>query len=116
MCAKGKSPGNGCLPGQGVEDHPIESVSILARISPPRNLRGTPMPLVLTEQQFRDIVNASAALCPSDRDPFIAAVAAELHGLPIVGDGTVGRASTGKVLPSGAPRAAGAVGAGQAGL
>lgn len=50
------------------------------------------MPLVLTEQQFRDIVNASAALCPSDRDPFIAAVAAELHGLPIVGDGSVGRA------------------------
>jgi hypothetical protein len=50
------------------------------------------MPLVLTSSQFTAIVNASAALCPSDRDPFIAAVAAELHGLPIVGDGTVGRA------------------------
>jgi hypothetical protein len=34
--------------------------------------------------------NAAAALCPSDRDPFIFAVAAELAGQPI-GDGTIGR-------------------------
>jgi hypothetical protein len=45
----------------------------------------------LSQPQFLAIANAAAALCPSDRDPFIAAVAAELHGLPI-GDGTVGRA------------------------
>lgn len=50
------------------------------------------MPLVLTSSQFLAICNASAALCPSDRDLFIAAVAAELHGLPIIGDGSVGRA------------------------
>jgi hypothetical protein len=49
------------------------------------------MPIPLSQPQFLAIANAAAALCPADRDPFIAAVAAELHGLPI-GDGTVGRA------------------------
>ena len=45
----------------------------------------------ITERQFLAIANAAAALCPSDRDQFVAAVHAELHGQPI-GDGTVGRA------------------------
>jgi hypothetical protein len=49
------------------------------------------MPIPLTSLQFAAIANAAAALCPSDRDPFIAAVAAELDGQPI-GDGTIGRA------------------------
>ena len=44
----------------------------------------------LTSPQFLAICNAAACLYPSDRDPFIAAVAAELHGLPIIGDGSVG--------------------------
>jgi hypothetical protein len=48
-------------------------------------------PLIpLTGSQFLAIVNAAAALCPVDRDPFLAAVAAALQGQPI-GDGTVGR-------------------------
>jgi len=41
------------------------------------------MPLSLTQLQFLAITNAAAALCPSDRDPFIAAVAAALEGQPI---------------------------------
>jgi hypothetical protein len=49
------------------------------------------MPIPLSGSQFLAIANAAAALCPSDRDAFIAAVAAELAGVPI-GDGTVGRA------------------------
>jgi hypothetical protein len=50
-----------------------------------------PTPISLTETQFLAIVNASAALCPADRDGFIAAVAAALQGQTIVGDGTIGR-------------------------
>ena len=54
------------------------------------------MPILLSQPQFLQIANAAAALYPADRDPFIAAVAAELHGLvPAeagIGDGTVGRA------------------------
>jgi hypothetical protein len=49
------------------------------------------MPIPLSQPQFLAIANAAAALCPSDRDPFIAAVAAALEGLPL-GDGTIGRA------------------------
>jgi hypothetical protein len=49
------------------------------------------MPIALSQPQFLAITNAAAALCPSDRDPFIAAVAAALEGLPL-GDGTIGRA------------------------
>jgi hypothetical protein len=49
------------------------------------------MPIPLSQPQFLAIANAAAALCPSDRDPFIAAVAAALEGQPI-GDGTIGRA------------------------
>jgi hypothetical protein len=49
------------------------------------------MPIPLSQSQFLAIANAAAALYPGDRDPFITAVAAELHRLPI-GDGTVGRA------------------------
>ena len=45
----------------------------------------------VTEPQYLAIANAAAALCPSDRDQFVAAVHAELRGQPI-GDGTVGRA------------------------
>jgi hypothetical protein len=46
-------------------------------------------PLLLTGSQFLAIVNAAAALCPLDRDQFLAAVAAELRG-KLIGDGTVG--------------------------
>jgi hypothetical protein len=51
---------------------------------------GVPMPIPLTQPHFLAIANAAACLHPGDRDPFIAAVAAELHGLPIIGDGSVG--------------------------
>jgi hypothetical protein len=50
------------------------------------------MPILLSAPQFLAIANAAAALCPPDRDPFIAAVAAELEGQSMIGDGTVGRA------------------------
>jgi len=49
------------------------------------------MPISLSQPQFLAIANAAACLYPGDRDSFIAAVAAELHVLPI-GDGTVARA------------------------
>jgi hypothetical protein len=49
------------------------------------------MPIPITELQFLAIANAAAALCPSDRDRFVAAVHAELVGQPI-GDGSIGRA------------------------
>lgn len=45
-------------------------------------------PISLTEPQFLAIANAAAALCPSDRDSFYAAVAAELRGR-LIGDGVV---------------------------
>jgi len=48
------------------------------------------MPIPLSQPQFLAITNAAAALYPADRDPFIAAVAAELDGQPI-GDGILGR-------------------------
>ena len=48
------------------------------------------MPLSLSQPQFLAIANAAAALFPSDRDPFLAAVAAALEGQPI-GDGILGR-------------------------
>jgi hypothetical protein len=48
-------------------------------------------PITITDGQFLAIFNAACALCPTDRDAFIAAVAAELRGRPI-GDGAVGRA------------------------
>jgi len=47
------------------------------------------MPIPITELQFLAIANAAAALYPSDRDRFVAAVHAELAGKPI-GDGSVG--------------------------
>jgi len=50
------------------------------------------MAILLSQPQFAQIINAAACLYPGDRDPFIAAVAAELHGLPIVGDGSLHRA------------------------
>ena len=49
------------------------------------------MSILITDQQYLAIANAAAALCPADRDQFIAAVARELAGQSI-GDGTVGRA------------------------
>ena len=49
------------------------------------------VPIPISEPQYLAIVNAAAALCPSDRDQFIARVHAELRGQPI-GDGTIGRA------------------------
>ena len=48
-------------------------------------------PISITEPQFLAIANAAAALCPSDRNRFVAAVHAELAGQPI-GDGSIGRA------------------------
>jgi hypothetical protein len=53
---------------------------------------GVSMPVVLTRPQFLQIANATAALCALDRDAFIQAVAAQLEGKPIIGDGDVGRA------------------------
>jgi hypothetical protein len=53
--------------------------------------RGFIMPILLDQRQFLAVANAAAALFPSDRDPFIAAVAAELEGQPL-GDGSLGRA------------------------
>ena len=49
------------------------------------------VPIPISELQYLTIANAAAALCPSDRDQFIARVHAELRGQPI-GDGTIGRA------------------------
>ena len=49
------------------------------------------VPIPISEPQYFAIANAAAALCPSDRDQFIARVHAELRGQPI-GDGTIGRA------------------------
>ena len=49
------------------------------------------VPIPISELQYFAIANAAAALCPSDRDQFIARVHAELRGQPI-GDGTIGRA------------------------
>ena len=51
------------------------------------------MPIPLSQPQFLAIAiaNAAAALFPSDRDSFIAAVAAALDGVRPIGDGSVGR-------------------------
>ena len=49
------------------------------------------VPIPISELQYLAIANAAAALCPSDRDQFIARVHAELRGQPI-GDGTIGHA------------------------
>jgi hypothetical protein len=46
------------------------------------------MPIPITELQYLAIANA-AALCPSDRDQFVAAVARKLEGKP-VGDRSIG--------------------------
>lgn len=48
-------------------------------------------PITITDGQYIAIFNAACALCPADRDAFVAAVAAELAGRPL-GDGAVGRA------------------------
>jgi hypothetical protein len=49
------------------------------------------MTIPVSENQFLAIFNAAAALCLSDRDQFVVAVAQELEGQP-VGDGSIGRA------------------------
>jgi len=49
------------------------------------------MPIPLSQAQFLAIANAAACLYPGDRDPFIAAVAAELNRHQPIGDGTIGR-------------------------
>jgi hypothetical protein len=46
-------------------------------------------PILLTASQFLAIANAAAALCPVDRDKFVADVAAALQGR-LIGDGVVG--------------------------
>jgi hypothetical protein len=48
-------------------------------------------PLLVTEGQFLAVLNAANALCSTDRDAFVTAVARELKGKPI-GDGAIGRA------------------------
>jgi hypothetical protein len=48
-------------------------------------------PIIISDRQYLTIANAAAALCPADRDQFMAAVARELAGREI-GDGAVGRA------------------------
>ena len=48
-------------------------------------------PIPVTDPQYLAICSAASALCPSDRDQFIARVHAKLRGQPI-GDGTIGRA------------------------
>jgi hypothetical protein len=42
------------------------------------------------ELQYLAIINAAAALCPTDRDAFVASVHAELLYEPMIGDGNVG--------------------------
>ena len=49
-------------------------------------------PIFVSETQYLAILNAANALCASDRDQFIAAVYAELHGKSEIGDGSIGRA------------------------
>ena len=49
------------------------------------------MPIPLSDSQFLAVIDAATALSPTDRDAFVAAVAAKLQGQPI-GDGTIGRA------------------------
>src|SRR5262245_36680370 len=77
---------------------------------------GVHMAILLSQPQFLQIANAAACLYPGDRDSFIAAVAAELHGLPI-GDGRPRDSrGAGEILPSRAGAVAGALGLGQAAL
>jgi hypothetical protein len=49
------------------------------------------MPIQVSEPQYSAILRAASVLHPSDREPFLSAVAAELASQP-VGDGSVGRA------------------------
>jgi hypothetical protein len=49
------------------------------------------MPLALTDDQLRQIMHAARPLRPRDRDAFLRALAAELHGREI-GPGSLGRA------------------------
>jgi hypothetical protein len=49
------------------------------------------MPICLSDRQSLAVTNAAAALCPSDRDPFLEAVARQLAGQEL-GDGAVHRA------------------------
>jgi len=53
------------------------------------------MSISVSENQFSAILNAASALCPSDRDQFLAAVAHELAAMPELGDGAVARAIAG---------------------
>jgi hypothetical protein len=65
----------------------------MARFFPPRNDWSAPaMPLALTENQQLAVDTAARALHPADRQPFYAAIAAELQGYSMIGDGTVARA------------------------
>jgi hypothetical protein len=50
------------------------------------------MAIQINEAQLCAIFAAANALHPADRDQFIAAVAVELGGQAIIGDGSVGRA------------------------
>jgi hypothetical protein len=50
------------------------------------------MSIQISEAQLCAIFAAANALHPADRDQFIAAVATELAGQAIIGDGSVGRA------------------------
>ena len=49
------------------------------------------MTIPLSRSEFAAIIEAAACLYPGDRPAFIAAVVAALNGLPVLGDGAVGR-------------------------
>jgi hypothetical protein len=54
-----------------------------------------PFPISVSEDQYLAVVRAAAVLHPADREQFVASVAHELAGKPVVGDGVVGRAIAG---------------------
>ena len=51
-----------------------------------------PSPLALSDQQLDTVMRAAAPLLPSDRDPFLRALAHALRSEPEIGDGAVFRA------------------------
>ena len=51
-----------------------------------------PSPLALSDQQLDTVMRAAAPLLPGDRDNFLRALAARLHGECELGDGVIFRA------------------------
>jgi hypothetical protein len=76
--------------GRGESGREICGANNCAASGNAQAFRAFPMPPILvSDPQYLAILNAAAALCPSERDEFYAAVARELVGKPI-GDGSVG--------------------------